>query len=330
MKSWRNIFCLLVISFFTQAGLAEAAIEWNMATPYADSLFQEVNVIQFTKDIKEGTKGGLIINVHNSSSLFRHPEIKKAVQTGQIEMGEVQLSSYANEEELYNYDNVPFMATTYEEETALWEATRPFLAARLMKDRLRLLYGVAWPPQGIYTTKLLKAVSDFKGLKCRTANRMTARLAELLGTIPIVVTAPEVPQAFSTGMVNAMITSSAFGVSNQAWDFVKNFLDIGAWLGMNQVFINERAFQSLKPEFQKVILDAAAKAEVRGRNMSIEANEVSKRLLTKNGMNVYLPSPEFLRDVKSLAAPMNQEWIKAVGGDGKKIWDKYQELRPKK
>ena len=52
----------------------------------------------FANDVKAATGGKLQITVHPNASLFKAPEIKRAVQTGQAQMGEILLSIHENED----------------------------------------------------------------------------------------------------------------------------------------------------------------------------------------------------------------------------------------
>jgi TRAP-type C4-dicarboxylate transport system substrate-binding protein len=327
MQKLTLAMAIMVLTF--AAVPADAAEEWNLASRLPAKVFHEANLAQFVTEVTEATGGELKITVHNAASLFKHPEIKPAVQTGQVEMGTLQLSSFANEDELYNFATIPFMATTYDEVRLLWKVARPYIEKRLMKNGIRVLYAVPWPPQAFYATKKLNAVADLKDVKFRTYNRIGSHIAELLGAQPVLVKASEVPQAFATGMVSAMVTSSAFGASIQAWDFVEYYNDTRAWLGLDELVVNESAFQRLSPKVQKAVLDAAARGEQRGWKMSEEANETAKQELAKNGITLVTPSDAFMNAARKAAAPMVDEWVAAAGADAKAIVDEYNKLRKK-
>ena len=149
---------------------------------------------------------------------------------------------------------------------------------------MRLLYSVAWPGQGIYTKNPLKSIDDLKGTKFRTYSPQTARLAELLGASPTVIQVPEVPQAFATGTVHAMITSSATGTSTKAWEFVKNYYMTNAFHPKNVVVVNERAFQRLPDAEKKALIEAAAAAEKRGWEIRAQREQSANKVLADNGM----------------------------------------------
>jgi TRAP-type C4-dicarboxylate transport system substrate-binding protein len=188
---------------------------------------------------------------------------------------------------------------------------------------MRLLYSVAWPGQGIYTKNPMKSVADLKGTKFRTYSPQTARLAELLGASPTVIQVPEVPQAFATGTISAMITSSATGTSTKAWEFVKNYYLTNAMHPKNVVVVNERAFQRLPAAQQKALVEAASTAETRGWAMSkvreLEANE----LLQKNGMTLHKPDAAMMAAYTKVGAQMTEEWLKTAGPEGAAIIKAY-------
>ncbi|HTL26339.1 MAG TPA: TRAP transporter substrate-binding protein, partial [Burkholderiales bacterium] len=223
------------------ASMAHGQTKWDMPTPYADGEFHTRNVMLFVEQVGKATNGQLDIKVHSNGSLIKHPEMMRAVSTGQVNIAEFLLGQFANEEPVFAVDNLPFLAAGYDNAAKLYQAQKAVLEKKLQARGMRLLYSVAWPGQGIYTKTPLKSVADLKGTKFRTYSPQTARLAELLGASPTVIQVPEVPQAFATGTISAMITSSATGTSTKAWEFVKNYYLTNAMHPKNVVVVNERA-----------------------------------------------------------------------------------------
>jgi TRAP-type C4-dicarboxylate transport system substrate-binding protein len=296
---------------------------WNMPTPYPEGDFHTENIKQFAEDVEEMTDGELTITVHSAGSLFKHPEIKRAVQTRQAEIGEVLISLLSNEDPIFAVDSLPFRATSYEDARRLWEAQRPVLERRLEEQDLKLLYAVPWPPQGLYTNKEVDEISDMKGMKFRSYNAITARLAELMGAIPTQVEVPEIPQAFATGLVDAMITSPTTGVSSQAWDFVNRYYDTNAFLPKNMVIVNKRVFDRLDEGAQQAVLEAAKKAEERGWRMSKQAEEENTKVLAEHGVEISEPSERLRQELADIGEQMTQEWLKEAGPEGEQIIQAY-------
>ncbi len=305
------------------AGGAFAAEQWNMATAYPDPFFHTRNINQFVKEIAAGSNNDLKITVHSAQSLFKLPEIHRAVQTGQIQMGETIVSLLANEDGVYEVDSLLFFAETYDQAKLLWQVSRPFIASRLAKKGLTLLYSVPWPPQGFYAKKELKSAADFKGLKFRAYNATISRYAAAVGAVPTTVQLVDIPQAFSTGIVDAMITSATTGVLTKSWDYLTHYHDTRAGLGKNMVIVNARALKRLGKATRQAVLDAAARAEPRGWEMS--ANETAQ-MTAKLGQNLTVvpPKPALMKGLRAAGARMVEDWLAHAGPDGKKILDAYR------
>src|SRR5687767_12583449 len=255
---------LATFSLLTFTASAQAQTKWDMPTPYPDGEFHTINLRQFVEQVKKASGGQIDINVHSNGSLIKHPDILRAVSSGQVPIAEFLLGQFGNEEAVFNADNVPFLAAGYDNAWRLYQAQKPILEKKLQGRGLTLLYSVAWPGQGIYSKEPLKSVADLKGTKFRTYSAYTARLAELLGASPAVIQVPEVPQAFATGTISAMITSSATGTSTKAWEFVKNYYTTNVMHLKNVVVVNARVFNGLTGAQKKVITDAAAAVHMRG------------------------------------------------------------------
>jgi len=303
---------------------AAAQTKWDMPTPYAATNFHTENIVQFAADVDKATGGKLKITVHPAASLFKANEIKRAVQGGQAQIGEILISGYSNEDPLFGIDSVPFLATSYADAAKLWKVSKKATEERFAKQGMVVLYAVPWPPQGIYSTKPLNSAADMKGLKMRAYNPATSRIAELAGAQPVTIQAAELAQAMATGAVNANITSGATGYDTKAWEVVKNYYDTQAWLPKNIIFANKKAFDALDKATQEAVLKAAAAAETRGWKTSEEKTSWYLGELKKNGMNVAPPSAQLKADFQKIGATMTEEWLKTAGPDGKAIVEAFK------
>src|SRR4051812_9676353 len=312
----------VIAATFCAAAAAQTA--WDMPTPYPASNFHTENIMQFVSDIDKATGGKLKITVHSNASLFKATEIKRAVQGGQAQIGEILLSGYSNEDPIFGVDSVPFLATSYADARKLWLASKKATEDRFEKQGMMILYSVAWPPQGIYSSKPLHSIADMKGLKMRTYNPYTSRIAELVGAQPVTIQVAELAQAFATGAVNANITSGSTGYDTKAWEVVKHYYDTQAWVPKNVVFVNRKAFDALDKPTQQAVLKAAADAEKRGWKTSEEKNGWYLEQLKKNGMTVSPPSAQLKGDFQKIGQTMADEWAKNAGADGKAILDAYR------
>jgi TRAP-type C4-dicarboxylate transport system substrate-binding protein len=317
MKLKQSLFAALVAGL--AFGSTQAQTKWDMPTPYPDGNFHTKNVKQFADELKTASGGKLEIVVHSNASLIKHPEIKRAVQTGQVNIGELLISVLSNENAIFAFDSNPFLAPNYPAAKKLWRVARPYIEKRFDAQGIKLLYSVPWPPQGIYTKKPLNSIADLKGTKFRTYSPNTSEFAKQIGAIPTTVQVPEVPQAFLTGLVDAMITSGATGVDTQAWDYLKYYYDTEAFLPQNIVIVNKAAFAKLDPAVQKAVIDVAAKAEERGWATSATENQSYMKTMAAKGINVAKPNAKLAGELNAIGASMAQQWVSKTGPDAQAI-----------
>ena len=317
MKLKQAMFAALIAG--VAIGTAQAQTKWDMPTPYPDSNFHTKNVKQFAADVNAASGGKLEIVVHSNASRIKHPEIKRAVQTGQVNIGQILISVLANENAIFAFDSNPFLAPNYSQAKKLLQVARPYVERRLDAQGIKVLMAVPWPPQGIYTKKPLNSTADLNGVKFRTYSPVTSEFAKRLGAIPTTVQVPEIPQAFLTGLVDAMITSGATGVDTQAWDYLKYYTDAEAFLPFNFVLVNKAAFAKLDPALQKQLVSIAAKAEQQGWAASEENNEGYKKTMAGHGITVKKPNPKLAGELSVIGKAMAQEWMKKAGPDAQAI-----------
>ncbi|MBK9673846.1 MAG: TRAP transporter substrate-binding protein [Betaproteobacteria bacterium] len=303
---------------------AAAQTKWDMPTAYPATNFHTENIQRFAGDVDKATAGKLKITVHANASLFKAPEIKRAVQGGQAQLGEILLVNFENEDPLYGVDGIPFLATSYGESLKLYKASRKALDDKLAKQGMKLLFAVPWPPQGIYTKRTLASAADMKGLKWRAYSPATAKIAELVGAQPVTVQAAEVSQALATGVIDSMMTSGATGYDSKTYEHVKNYYDTQAWLPKNAIIVNQKAFDALDKATQAAVLKAAAEAEARGWKLSEEKNAWYIDQLKAKGMSIIKPSEQLTADLRKVGNFMLAEWMRKSGDAGRKVIDAYR------
>ena len=323
MKLPKPLMMLAATLCLPFAMAANGQTRWDLPTAYPPSNFHTENIMQFVDDVDKATAGKLKIQVHANASLFKANEIKRAVQGNQAQAGEILLVNFENEDPFLGLDGVPFLATSYADAMKLYKASKKTLEA---KQGIKLLYTVAWPPQGIYTNRSLNSAADMKGLKWRAYSPATSRIAELVGAQPVTVQAAELTQALATGVVDSYMSSGSTGFDSKTYEHVKNFYDTQAWLPKNALIINQKAFDALDKPSQAALLKAAADAETRGWKASEEKNGWYLDQLKQKGMSIVKPSAQLTTDLKKIGDVMLQDWLKKVGTDGQPVIDAYKKM----
>jgi len=318
---------LLAATLATPAlsGIALAqATRWQVATPYPDGNFHTRNLRQFLTTLEAASGGRLGITMHTNGSLLPMPQIKRGAQTAQVQMGEILLSAYGNEDPFFEVDGIPQLVTTYAEAKRLMDLSKPMIEARFQRQGLSLLYMVPWPPSGFYTSFPVDSIEALRGNRMRTFNVMTNRFATLVGATPTLVQAAEIPQAFATGVVNSMVTSAATGVDTAAWDYARIFTPVGFTYTKNAVFVNRRALEALPADLQAIIRTEAAAAETRGWATSTETRDSAQATLAQRGMTVATASPALMQGMARIGATMADEWVARAGEEGQRLIAAYR------
>ncbi|MBR0645928.1 TRAP transporter substrate-binding protein [Plastoroseomonas hellenica] len=303
---------------------AEAQTRWQMASAYSDANFFTRNIRTFLEEIQSASGGQLAIQLHSNASLLPMPQIKRGVQTGQVQLGEILLTAYANEDPFFDADAIPQLVTTYAQAKKLADLQKPYLEARLQRQGMMLLYTVPWPPAGLYAQQPITSVEQLRGSRFRTYSPMTNRFAALIGATPTLVQSAELAQAFATGIVQAQVTSAQTGVDTSAWDYARVFTPLGFTQTKNAVLISRRAFDGLPANQRTAITEAAARAETRGYELSEQATATTQRTLGERGMQIVPPTEQLLADLRRISATMTEEWIQRTGEDGRRLIEAYR------
>lgn len=307
------------------AGKASAqGTRWIMASAYAEGAYHTRNIRAFLEDVERATAGRLAVQLHPTGTLLPMPQIKRGVQQGQVQMGEILLNVYGNEDPFFEVDGVPFLADTWPAAAALHEATLPYIRTRLERQGLTLLYMVPWASQGLYTRTELRSTDDLRGQRLRAYNALTSRMAELMGAVPVTVQAAEVAQAFATNVISAMLTSAQTGVDTSAWDYARVFTDVGGMRSRNLIFVNSRAFAALDEATRTAIRAAAERAEARGWDMARASETEMAARLRGRGMATPEPPAQLLAQLREIGAQQTREWLQRAGPEGEQMLQRYR------
>ncbi len=304
-----------------------AAETWDMPMAYSGSNFHSATGAEFGNCVTTGTGGEIELVTHPSGSLFKGGDIKRAVQTGQVNIGERLLSGHQNEDALFGFDSVPFLATSFDDADKLWKAAKPSLEKLLADQNLTLLYAVPWPPQGLYFRDEVNSVAEMKGIKFRSYNNATSRLAELTGMLPVTIEAAEISQAFATGVADAMVSSGSTGYDRKVWESLNYFYEVDAWLPRNYVMANTDAWNGLSEANQNVFRACAQLAEYAGTWRAKEYTGFTLQGLRDGGMNVGPANDQMKGELREIGETMTSEWLEAAGAEGAAIVEGFKAMQ---
>ncbi|MCY4336990.1 MAG: TRAP transporter substrate-binding protein [Litoreibacter sp.] len=325
----KKLTSLMMATALTATAAAPAfadghAQKWDMPMAYSASNFHSENGVKFADCVRAGTEGAIDITVHPGGSLFKGADIKRAIQTGQVPIGERLLSGHQNENAVFGFDSVPFLATSFDASAKLFDAAKPKLEEILSDQNLTLIYSVPWPPQGLYFKKEVNSVADMEGVKFRSYNNATARLAELTGMLPVTIEAAEISQAFATGVAESMVSSGATGYDRKVWESLTHFYEVDAWLPYNHVMVNSDTWGGLDADTQAAIMACGETAAADGLEASKAYTQFTLNGLREGGMTVGPAGEGLVNELKVVGETMTAEWLEAAGDDGAAIVDAFK------
>ena len=321
-KIFKRMFLFVAVSIFS---FNLNAADWTMASGYPKSNFHTQNIIKFIDDVKSTTS--VNINLNPNDTLIKLDAIKTSLQRGQIPIGEIRLGIYGNEDPMYILAGLPFIAPDYSSAWLLKDVQMEYLQEKFDKKGLMILYTAPWPGQGFYTKFPVNSVSDFSGKKLRIYSTATQQMGSMLGFNATILPFAEIPQAFSTGLIEALFTSPQTGIDIQAWDNTKHFTYAGAIFSKNAVVVTKKAFNALSKGDQSNMLAAAKKAELRGWEMSAETTKKQIDILKKNGMSSKNAPDEVISKMKSIGLEMMKNWRSKASPEANAVLDRYLSMR---
>jgi TRAP-type C4-dicarboxylate transport system substrate-binding protein len=166
-----------------------------------------------------------------------------------------------------------------------------------------------------------------KGIKFRSYNTATARLAELAGMLPVTIEAAEISQAFATGVAESMISSGSTGYDRKVWESLSHFYEVDAWLPRNYVMVNKDIWKATSKANQNVIRACAELAEYAGNWRAVEYTQFTLNGLKAGGMTVGPAGPQLVADLKKIGETMTAEWMEKAGAEGKAIVDDFKAMK---
>jgi TRAP-type C4-dicarboxylate transport system substrate-binding protein len=321
----RHIF-RFAISFMVALGLSAssmAATELTMSTSLSANNFLALNVKKFVADAERLSGGNLKITLHTDGVLYKRAIHKRVLQEGQVDLAEMDFNQYGNEDPMYVLINTPGLVNSLDELRILWELQKPYFDKLFAERGLRILYVGHWPGQGFYTRNPINIFADAKGQRLRISSVQTKQMGDMLGFNSTILPSAEVPQAFSTGLIDAMFTSAQTGVDTQAWDHVKHFALAVVGSATSGVAVNEASFQKLDKQSQDALIEAGRIAYESSFPSIEEANVNYMKELEANGMTAGNATEAMMEELAKVGESMVATWRENVSPEAIEILDAF-------
>lgn len=298
-------------------------VNMDLNAKYGATNFHTIGAVNYAKLVKKYTNGAVNIKVHAGSSLVKGNALK-AVKDGVVPMTDMFIPFTAGGGKVFGISALPFVASSYADAYKLYQISKPAYNKTFKRWNQKLLYAVTWPPSGIYTKKALNSTADFKGVKARTYDKNSATFVKMAGGNAVALPWGEVYSALSTGLVNAVVTSSESGKNGKLWEVLKHFTKIGYAYPLQAVTINLDYWKSLDKAQQNAMLKAAKEMEKIQWGISESIDKKDLVILMQHGMKVSTPTPKLKKQLSVVGDKMLKAYLSNASSDIKKIFKEYR------
>lgn len=312
-----------LLALASQGSLAQTKLDVSL--PWGPTEFHTTNAQKFAARIGELTKGQVAIAVHPGGALgVKANESVRALEDGTVALAEFAGFQNVGDLPILGMESLPFLVDDYDQLRVMHQIARPTWEAALAKRNQRLLYSVPWPSQNFFTKKQIKTIDDFKGVRMRTYDRVTAEMVSKLGMVPQQLNNPDVVPALASGRIDGVMTSGTTAVAQKYWEFLKYTYNTNHLWASNLMVIGNGAWNKLTPDQRATMEKTAKEMEPGFWDVSKAEHALRMDQLRKNGMSVEPASKELLDRMRTVTRPMWDEFGKAVGPEATKLLAEFR------
>lgn len=297
------------------AAPASAQVAWDLANEYPPGSIHATTADTFIAELAAASGGEITVTAHHGAALgFRSVDHFDAVGDGAVPIASSFGGVWAGIDPVFLISSLPFLASSVEDNWALYEASKPYYAQVLEDANQVFLFASPWPPSGLWGDKPLDSVEAISGYRIRTFDANGTMTLRAAGASPIQVSWADVVPQLSTGALDGVLTSADGGAAAQLWEHQSHFTEVNYAMPLQFMHMNRDAYDSLTDAQREAVHAAAAAAEKQGWDLLAARVAENYATMTANGMTVVTEVPaEFLAGLASAAEESHAEWRTRFG-----------------
>jgi len=273
--------------------------------------------LYFIKKAEDLSNQKLKIEYYPAEQLGKLKDSLNLCSQGILDIAYCPPSFYAGQIPLNTVLILPFW-TTAVEGTQVYKRlveTTPELTQEFMKYKVRPLIVNSTSQYDIGTVKKpVRSPEDLKGLRLKTSGGLFDRIARQYGINTVSVASPEVYEATQRGIVEGNIFSYP-SVKGYRVNELEKYHTLGARMGgfPSTYITNDRKWQTLPPEIQKALLEAAEDmSKVFAEAWDKEQIRLAEQF-EKEGMAIYRIQPEERAKWEAPLKGIDTVWVQEIG-----------------
>jgi len=308
--------CAAAVLALSPAAFAQQKLQ--IAGNFANEHPSSVAVEQvFKKEVARLTGNQLQVDVFPAMQLGGAKENVDAVRSGSLALtwvGGAFLSRIVPELEAVS---LPFVFSN--RESAFRVIDGPVGTAIDQKLQAKGFVSLGWMELGMRhitnSRAPIKSMADLKGLKLRLQpNETHLATFRTLGANPLAMDVKELYSALEQKVIDAQENPYTVISASRYSEVQKQLSNSGHFFDFIAVVASKKAFEQLKPEYQKAVRDAMTTTIAFQRKLAIES-EAKALVELKSKMTFTEITPAALEEMRKTSAPVIEEVKKRAGAD---------------
>ncbi|KJS84471.1 MAG: hypothetical protein JM58_10670 [Peptococcaceae bacterium BICA1-8] len=251
---------------------------------------------KFKEIIETKTEGNVKVSIFPSSQLGSEDTFIDSVKAGTVEMGisGTMINTYAP---LIAVAEKPYLFQSWDHAKRAYfdEKIGDIMAEGIIdKAGFRVLGESVNGWRMISSSKKINTFEDLKGLRLRVPNvPYYIKMAEAWGATATPMSLAELFTALEQKVVDGQDNPYATVKTSSFYEVQPYMVHTGHLFTPNFWILNEKFFQSLSEDYQKIVEDAAVEAILYNWKISQENEEADMKFLEEHGVKIVMPDEEF-------------------------------------
>ena len=300
-RAWVILAAVLLASFSISSSAAQKKVR-VLRFSHHMQLTQAIQKIaeEMGAEIAEKTDGELKVEVYGASQIGGLKENTDALRYGTLDMGFTDLGTIATFYPLAGMGGLPFLFRDYEHVEAVYSGpVGEELTSRILKATgIRFLGYTHSGFRSIITKKKpVDSPTAMAGMKIRVPEiPMYLNIMKAFGANPTPIPLSEMYTSLQTGVVDGMECPNDILYTSKFYEVTDYVTRSRHVYSDNQLAISEVVYQSLTPEQQKIVSEAAKTASMKNSKAIIELDDEYYNGLLKEGLKEVIPNTEAFRN----------------------------------
>lgn len=253
-----------------------------------------LTMLDMAREINTKSAGRIEVQVYPANQLGNERDLAEGLRMGTIDMAYVSQAVMENFEPKLGLFSLPFLFKNQEHaEKVVNGPIGKSLYDSILKEKGIRVFG-SWRQnfRFVFSNKAIAAAGDFKGLKIRVPESPTyVNTFKALGANPTPLPWGEVYTSMQTHVVDAFEVQSTSVGTEKLYEVSKYVAKTHHIMASSLVMINEKKWQALSPELQKIVGEAADNAQKVNYQKQAAAEEQDLKLFAEKNMIINEFSP---------------------------------------